>query len=192
MQIAAHQTGDQVVLVNDRDEVIGSMDKIEAHRWPAKRHRAISVFLFRQGADGQIETLIQQRSQFKIVGATLWANTVCGNVWPGESYEDCAQRRLAFELGITGANIEPVQHFFYQVQCNQEFGENEADQVFAGWFDQSVTPNPNEVMATRWVPFSEMVSLEGLAPWTKMILADQQVAHQLSVFINSMHKSNND
>lgn len=35
-----------------------------------------------------------------IVGAGQWANTCYGNVRPGESYLECAWRRLCEELGI--------------------------------------------------------------------------------------------
>ena len=48
---------DQVVLVNEVDEPIGIMDKVEAHRGDGQRHRAISFFV-------QLKTslLMQQRS----------------------------------------------------------------------------------------------------------------------------------
>ncbi|MDQ5950941.1 MAG: isopentenyl-diphosphate Delta-isomerase, partial [Patescibacteria group bacterium] len=67
---------DQVTLITEQDEVIGTMDKIEAHRGDGKLHRASSVFLFKKSEDGEVELLVQQRSDKKIVGAGQWANTV--------------------------------------------------------------------------------------------------------------------
>jgi isopentenyl-diphosphate Delta-isomerase len=173
---------DQVILVNEADEPIGVMDKIEAHRGEGKLHRAISVFLFNH--EGQL--LIQQRSQKKIVAAGQWANTCCGNVWPGEEYEECAQRRLQFELGITTAVIMPVYVFRYQVQCNQEFSENEMDHVFMGWYEGAVKPNPDEVSAVKWIPFSDYKKWQensDVAPWTKMLLEEKKFILQTEHFL---------
>src|SRR3989344_433383 len=97
-----------VTLVDESDQVIGEMERIEAHNGDAFRHRAISVYLFRRSANGKIELLIQRRAAKKFTGAHQWANTVCGNVWPGESYEACAYRRLQVELNITDVQIKPI------------------------------------------------------------------------------------
>jgi isopentenyl-diphosphate delta-isomerase len=183
-----HHT-DLVTLVTPEDLVIGTMDKIEAHRGQAKLHRAISVFLFRKNEVGEVELLIQQRSKKKIVGAEQWANTVCGNVWPEESYEACAQRRLQFELGITqdqhGQPIElqPVEKFQYQVECNDEFSENEMDQVFMGWFDGAVVLNRDEVMATEWVSWEKIcdrVVTKDWTPWFEIMLDKNDLLLKLS------------
>lgn len=163
---------DQVTLVNESDQVIGEMDKIEAHHGDAHRHRAISVYLFRQchpdlavAREGSgrnteklnnLELLIQQRSIKKILGATQWANTVCGNVWPGESYESCAKRRLEAELGITDVDIKPTYKFEYHLACNDQFSEWEIDQVFVGFYDGLVQPNPAEVQDYAWVNWPEL------------------------------------
>ncbi|MDQ3008389.1 MAG: isopentenyl-diphosphate Delta-isomerase [bacterium] len=164
---------DLVTLVNDDDEVIGSMDKVEAHRGEGKLHRAISVFLF--SSEGKL--LLQQRSASKIVGAGQWANTCCGNVWPSESYEECAQRRLEDELGITTAQLTPVTKFQYFAQCNEEFCERELDQVFVGRYDGTVKPNSKEVAETRWLTLDELekeLSLDSgsesrYVPWLKIM-----------------------
>ena len=48
---------EEVILVNERDEQIGTMDKMEAHR-KALLHRAFSVFIFNRKG----EMLLQQRA----------------------------------------------------------------------------------------------------------------------------------
>jgi isopentenyl-diphosphate delta-isomerase len=173
-----HDPLDQVVLVDELDNQIGIMDKTEAHRGQAQLHRAISVYLFNK--HGQL--LIQQRSQKKIVGAGQWANTCCGNVRPGESYKECAERRLREELGIEGVALTPVLKFQYFAQCNHEFSEHEIDQVFVGNFDGEVHPHPVEVQATAWVELEEIVSSSSryeLAPWFVMMLENYQVRQKL-------------
>lgn len=195
------QNLDLVTLVDEKDNVVGEMDKIEAHRGEAKRHRAISVYLFRKTSNG-IELLIQQRSQKKIVGANWWANTVCGNVRPIEDYEECAYRRLKEELGITAAEIKPLYKFEYHLQCNAEFSEWEVDQVFTGWYDGEVHPNPDEVQDFSWVKWSELlekadkaqmrteeyntkiVNFEKeitLAPWFVWMLNDKKLIEKINL-----------
>lgn len=177
------QNNDQVTLVDEQDQVIGSMDKIEAHRGEGKLHRASSVFLFRKNSQGNSELLIQQRSNKKIVGAGQWANTVCGNVWPDESYEACARRRLQFELGIEEKiELQDVVTFRYQAKCNEEFSENEIVHIFVGWFEGEVSPNPDEVFTTQWIAWKEAISLpEKLdwAPWFKLFVKESGIVTEL-------------
>jgi len=162
---------DQVILVDENDRQIGEMDKIEAHRSPARLHRASSVLLHNFNG----EWLIQQRSSNKIVGANQWANTCCGNLRPGENYKQCAKRRLKEELGIIGVELKKLDKFVYQVECNDEFGEYEMDTVFVGQYDNLVTPNPLEVKSIRWISTPELLkelnkNKSAFAPWTKLVL----------------------
>lgn len=181
---------DQVILVDSNDQPIGTMDKIEAHRGDALLHRAISVFLFNK--NGQL--LIQQRSRKKIVGADQWANTCCGNVRPGESYEECARRRLREELGITKVEIKPVHTFQYFARCNDEFSEREIDTVFVGEYEGDVMPNPDEVQATDWLPVAEIEAAlpadeplandqQHYAPWFHALLVENTKHHFLASYV---------
>ena len=144
-----------VTIVSADDVQTGTMDKYLAHRHPVQRHRAISVWL--QNSQGEV--LMQQRSARKIVGAGWWANTVCGNVWDGETYLECAVRRLSAELGIVVAPEDLVsgKKFEYKAFCNEEYGEHEVDQIFCIQ-RASVTPlpNPEEVAEYAWVPLQEL------------------------------------
>lgn len=162
---------DQVILVDEHDQQIGVMDKIEAHRHPAQLHRASSVLLH----NSRGEWLIQQRSEYKIVGAGQWANTCCGNVRPRESYEECAQRRLREELGIVEVKLEKLAKFTYQVECNEEFGENEIDMIFVGEYEGLVKPSSKEVKKVRWLSAPDLLAeldknQANFTPWTKLVL----------------------
>jgi isopentenyl-diphosphate Delta-isomerase len=181
---------DQVILVDEQDQQIGTMDKVEAHRGEGKLHRAVSVYLFRKNGD-KIELLIQQRSTKKIVGAGQWANTICGNVRPGETRPECALRRLREELGITKATVEPMYIFTYQVACNQEFSEHEIDQVFVGYYDGLVKPNPDEAQQVEWADWTELLAAEGnklgdkeLAPWFVWMLNDIDLIKEIQNFLD--------
>lgn len=139
---------------NKKNSKSATMDKYQAHRLPAKQHYAISVWLLNQAG----EVLLQQRSQFKIVGAGQWGNAVCGNQRYKESPIYCAYRRLYQELGLGFENnwderldLKPAQfqqeklaiyqkkialkleflgEFSYKVACNDIYGEAEIDHLF--------------------------------------------------------------
>lgn len=145
-----------ISLVTIQDVEIGVADKFEAHRYPAQLHRAISVWI----QNNQDEVLLQKRSDQKIVGAGWWANTVCGNVWHGESYEACAVRRLQHELGIgiDASLLKKQKKFEYKAYCNEVYGEHEMDQLFVMQnLEASVRANPAEVAETLWVPWDELL-----------------------------------
>lgn len=146
---------EKIILVTADDVQIGTEDKFRAHRYPVQRHRAISVWL----QNGNGEVLFQKRSDKKIVGAGWWANTVCGNVWDGESYEACAVRRLQHELGvhIEEAALHKQIKFEYKSYCNEQYGEHEIDQIFVVHVDEVVLQlNPDEVAETAWVAWDEV------------------------------------
>jgi isopentenyl-diphosphate delta-isomerase len=146
-------TGSKLVtLVDGQDQVIGEMDIFAAHRYPCHRHRASSVWLI----NDQAKVLLQLRSARKPVGAGWWNNAVCGNVKPGESYEECAIRRLREEIGVTEAEVKPAYKFEYRAWGNQEFAEHEVDQVFVGRYNGQTEPNPDEATETIWLPWSEL------------------------------------
>jgi len=154
----SHQHPDLVTLVDSNDQVLGELDKYQAHRQPAQLHRASSVWLFRRSASGQVETLWQQRSPQKIVGSGWWGNTICGNVWPDESNLECALRRLDDELRIKDGclQLKKIFKFSYQAWGNNEYAEHEVDSVFAGWWDGQFSPVPSEVSWAGWVEFREL------------------------------------
>src|SRR5215207_708086 len=85
----------EVILVNDQDEPMGVMEKMEAHE-KGLLHRAFSVFIF----DKEGRMLLQQRAAEKYHGALLWTNSCCSHPYPGEKVEDAAVRRLEEEMGF--------------------------------------------------------------------------------------------
>ena len=66
---------DSVVLVNEFDEEVGTMEKMEAHR-QALLHRAFSVFIFDAGG----RMLLQRRALTKYHSGGLWTNACCSKV----------------------------------------------------------------------------------------------------------------
>lgn len=181
---------DKVILVDEQDNPVGEMDKIEAHLGKARLHRAISVFLFRKSKKdpSKIELLIQQRSFKKIVGAHQWANTTCGNVRPTETNQECVFRRLRQELGIAEVKVEKGYAFRYQARCNDQFSENEFDHLYLGWYDGEVKPNPEEIQEHQWLEWKKIIkdinNVPGeKSPWFKIMLADNKLLAVIDNFL---------
>jgi len=86
---------EQVILVNEADQEIGFMEKMEAHE-KAVLHRAFSVFILNDAG----EMLLQQRASNKYHSANLWTNTCCSHPKPGELTKSAAHRRLQEEMGF--------------------------------------------------------------------------------------------
>jgi len=88
-----------VILVDEQDNEIGQLEKMEAHRL-GLLHRAFSIILFNHKG----EMLLQQRAAHKYHSPLLWTNTCCSHQRPGESCLAAAQRRLIEEMGM---EVEP-------------------------------------------------------------------------------------
>jgi isopentenyl-diphosphate delta-isomerase len=136
---------EQVVLVNERDEEIGTMGKLKAHEL-GLLHRAFSIFLF----DDNGRLLLQQRAAGKYHSAGLWTNTCCSHPRPGEPLLAAAQRRLAEEMGIS----TPLEHrfsFLYKGGFDNGLTEHELDHVFFGRWNGPVRPDTDEVGDWRYM-----------------------------------------
>ncbi len=130
---------DEVILVNENDIPLGTMEKMEAHR-RAVLHRAFSVFIF----NSKGEMLLQQRAPEKYHSAGLWTNACCSHPRPGEETEAAAVRRLGEELGFT-TGLEKLFHFTYRSEFTNGLTEFEFDHVFVGFYNGDVHPNTEEV-----------------------------------------------
>ncbi len=136
---------DQVILVDEADVAIGTMEKMEAHQ-KGLLHRAFSVVLInRQG-----ELLLQQRALTKYHSGGLWTNTCCSHQRPQEDAHVTIQRRLMEEMGID-AQPAFAYKFIYKATLDGRLTEYECDHVYVGRFDGTPRLNPNEASDWRWM-----------------------------------------
>ncbi len=140
----------QVILVNEKDEDIGTSEKMKAHR-EGVLHRAFSIFLF----DTTGRMLIQQRSSQKYHGALLWSNACCSHPVPGEQTQSAAQRRLTEELGII-VPLHLVFSFIYKAEVENELIEHEYDHVFTGTYEGELRVNPQEVASYCYLTMDQL------------------------------------
>ena len=131
---------EQVILVNEKDEELGIMEKIEAHE-KAILHRAFSIFIFNTKG----EMLLQQRAVKKYHSAGLWTNACCSHPRPGETTLVAATRRLKEELGFE-TELKEVFDFIYKTPFDNGLTEHEFDHVFTGVYNHSIHPDEKEVL----------------------------------------------
>jgi isopentenyl-diphosphate delta-isomerase len=141
-----------VVLVDEENNVLGTMPKAEVHTAKTPRHRAFSSFIF--NAKGEL--LLQQRAKSKKTWPLVWSNSCCGHPTLEESPVQAAHRRLSFELGLDVPNLEEMAPYRY---CFTRDGvmENEICPIVVGRTDVQPNPNPDEVEAIRWIPWQAFV-----------------------------------
>ena len=149
------------------------VEKLEAHL-QGLRHLAISVFVM----DGD-RVLIQQRAMGKYHTPGLWANTCCTHPHWGEEAEACARRRLREELGITGLSLQRRDRVEYRAAVGAGLIEHEVVDIFIAEAGPQlkVEPNPDEVMAVRWVRLADLTGEvarhpEAYTPWLRIYLAE--------------------
>lgn len=143
---------DQIILVDEADQVLGSMGKQEAHE-QGLLHRAFSVFLF----NSKGEMLLQQRADEKYHSPGLWTNTCCSHPFYGERLEEAVHRRLMEEMGLQ-CDVQFVFQFQYRADLDQGMIEHELDHVFIGVTDDIPFPDPKEVKDWKYWPLEELVS----------------------------------
>ncbi len=135
---------EQVILVDEQDNPIGLMEKMEAHE-KALLHRAFSVFIFNH----QGELLLQQRALTKYHSAGLWTNTCCSHPRHNETTEAAANRRLFEEMGFV-TSTEKIFDFIYTANFDNGLTEHEFDHVFIGFYEGAIHPNPDEVHSFKY------------------------------------------
>ena len=144
---------EQVILVNEADEEIGFMEKMEAHE-KALLHRAFSIFVFKSSG----EMLLQQRASVKYHSANLWTNTCCSHPRPGETVAQAADRRLMEEMGFR-TPLKKAFDFVYKAPFENGLTEYEFDHVFIGTYEGVIEPNPLEVQAHAFRSFEAIETM---------------------------------
>ncbi|WP_213278649.1 isopentenyl-diphosphate Delta-isomerase [Chryseobacterium indologenes] len=160
-----------VVLVNPEDEVLGLMEKQQAHV-NGLLHRAFSVFLF----NSKGEMLLQKRASGKYHSPNQWTNAVCSHPRDRETYKEGALRRLKEELGIE-TELSEKFNFIYKADVGSGLWEHELDHVFVGNYEADFNLNKEEVEDVRFISpenLDKEISEhpENFTEWFKIILEE--------------------
>ena len=132
-----------VVLVDEQDNAIGTMEKQQAHV-EGVLHRAFSIFIF----NSEKKLLLQKRASSKYHCGGLWTNTCCSHPRETENIQDAAIRRLHEEMGMQ-CELNAIFSFVYKAEFENGLTEHEFDHVFIGHFHHHIEFNTEEVAAIK-------------------------------------------
>ena len=167
---------EHVILVDEQDNPIGLMEKIEAHE-KALLHRAFSVFVF----NDKNELMLQQRAAEKYHSPLLWTNTCCSHQREGESNIEAGKRRLQEEMGFS-CELEEVFSFIYKAPFDNGLTEHELDHVMIGRFNDEPHINQEEVASYKWMLLEDIENHpEKYTAWFKIIFKESY--NKISKFI---------
>jgi len=134
-----------VILVDEKDNQIGLMPKMEAHE-KALLHRAFSVFIFNKKG----ELMLQQRAAHKYHSPLLWTNTCCSHQREGETNLEAGHRRLMEEMGFD-APLKETTSFIYKAPFDNGLTEHELDHILVGTYEDDPVINPEEAGGWKWM-----------------------------------------
>ena len=139
-----------VILVNQDDQQIGLMPKLEAHQ-KAVLHRAFSVFVL----NNKKELMLQQRAYHKYHSPGLWTNTCCSHQREGETNIQAGIRRLQEEMGFT-TSLKEILSFIYKAPFDNGLTEHEYDHVMIGHYEGNPIINSEEVADWKWMAIEDV------------------------------------
>lgn len=139
-----------VILVNEKDQELGLMPKLEAHQ-KAVLHRAFSVFIF----NSENELMLQQRASSKYHSPNLWTNTCCSHQRSGESNIQAGTRRLYEEMGFT-TSLKEITSFIYKAPFDNGLTEHELDHIMVGYYNEDPVINSDEVEDWKWMKIEDV------------------------------------
>lgn len=162
---------ENVILVDEQDNQLGLMPKMEAHE-KAVLHRAFSVFIFNTKG----ELMLQQRAAHKYHSPLLWTNTCCSHQRDGETNIEAGKRRLEEEMGFK-TDLKEVFSFVYKAPFDNGLTEHEFDHVMVGTFSGEPQINKNEVASYKWMSLEAVKHDIELQPdlytaWFKIIFKE--------------------
>lgn len=139
-----------VILVDDKDNETGRMEKMEAHQ-KGMLHRAFSILIF----NSKGEMLLQKRALTKYHSGGLWTNTCCSHPEPGETILEAGKRRLKEEMDLD-CDLEKIYSFIYKVELNNNLIEHELDHVLIGFSNGNPKLNKDEASEYKWISINEI------------------------------------
>jgi isopentenyl-diphosphate delta-isomerase len=157
---------EKVVLVDDDNAVQGTAPKHSVHDEETPLHRGFSTYVFND--DGKL--LLQQRSEAKTTWPGFWSNSVCGHPEIEETVVEAARRRADDELNLTLTKLTVVLPEYRYEFSHENIKENELCPVLVAQPKSSISPNPDEVQATTWESWEDIVDYKDESTYTPWFL----------------------
>ena len=137
-----------VTVVDERNRVVADLPR---HRVRGENliHRATYIFVL----DRRGRVLVQRRTPTKDMYPSYLDLAAGGVVAAGETYEECAEREAAEELGILDTPLETKFDFYYEDERNRCFGR-----VFACVHEGPFTLQAEEVESVAFHDADEIAA----------------------------------
>ncbi len=151
----SHPVPDEVVLLDDRGRPVGTADRLAVHGSDTPLHLAFSLHLL--DTDGR--TLLTRRALTKRTWPGVWTNSCCGHPRPGEPVAEAVRRRVGEELGlVVEAPRLVLPTFRYRAVDASGVVEHELCPVHVAVVEPRtpLSPDPDEVTESEWVPWSAL------------------------------------
>lgn len=157
-----HMAYPPVVVVNEKDEVIGSAMLAEVWQ-KGLYHRIASVFV----EDDQGRMLLQRRSTSVKLYPDCWDQAAGGHVDEGFTYETTAANELAEEVGLHDVRLQTIVTYRYNTQEGEKI-VNQFVRVFLAHIpgDMALQLQADEVSELQWFTPEELRQLIASRPDT--------------------------
>lgn len=160
---------EQVVLLDERGQGIGTADKATVHHRETPLHLAFSCYVFNPAG----ELLVTRRARAKTTWPGVVTNSCCGHPAPGEPFTGAVVRRLRDELGLPAPEVDlMLPRFRYRAVMANGVVENELCPVFRAVTTATPVIAAAEVDESGWVSWPLFVSLVAggelaVSPWCR-------------------------
>jgi isopentenyl-diphosphate Delta-isomerase len=159
---ASQPAQEEVVLLNESGDEIGTMPKAYVHGEDTALHLAFSCHLFSDSG----EVLVSRRALTKQTWPGVWSNSFCGHPRPAEALQTAVRRRAEYELGVAISGLEVALPLFrYRAVDASGIVENEICPVYLARCVGRPKPNSSEVMDYEWVNPASLGASARLTPW---------------------------
>ena len=144
-----------VILVDEKDNPIGSEEKVKCHLPNGKLHRAFTALLFDEGG----RLVLTRRAKEKMLWPNDWDGTFASHPRESETYVSSGERRMPEELGIKGT-LDYLHKFEYHVPYKDVGSENEICGTLIGIIDKSTELKEieGEIDEIKWISSKELIT----------------------------------
>lgn len=163
---------EKVIIVDEKNNVLGLKEKEVCHRINGVFHRAITVFIF----NNQGQLLITKRSKNKKLWPEIWESSCSTHVHENETYRQTAEERVKHELNIL-SKLKFHSKFKYSATFKDVGSENEICALLIGHWNKKIKSNLNEIEEYKWISIENLrkeieKNPEYYAPWLKIALEE--------------------
>jgi len=142
-------------VVDENDQVVRQLPRDEVHA-QGLRHRAAHILVM----DRAGRVFVQRRAWWKECQPGLWDTSAAGHVDAGETYVAAAERELEEELGLEAkGRLRSLSRLEASAATGHEFVE-----VFLAVTDAEPTPDPHEIIDSRWCSPAELEAWLAASP----------------------------